>query len=145
MTRSDLIAALRAAAGPDRKLDAEIACAVRHLPEKAPDWLKRWGADFAPISYKGADPGQIAAMHNDGTPGINWTSPRYTASIDAALTLLPDELWWLFGKGKIREDEPLYGVRVFNPVDFEYVIAEAEHATSIAIALCVAALEARKA
>lgn len=140
MTRSELIAALRAATGPDRELDAEIAALVRFVPSTAPRWLTEWGGSFKPAPD--VHSGVVAAFGDSGNLAVWWEAPKYTGSIDAAMTLLPDELWWLFGKGKTSEDEPLYGVRLFNPNDCEYAIAEAEHAASSVIALCVAALEA---
>lgn len=46
-------------------------------------------------------------------------------AIDTAERLFPG-MDWLFGKGKVNPDEPLYGFRVFAP-GTEDVIAEGEH------------------
>lgn len=35
--------------------------------------------------------------------------------------------FWLLGKGRVRPNEPLYGLRVFEPGDPDRVIAESEH------------------
>lgn len=47
-------------------------------------------------------------------------------AIDLANRLFPGK-FWMFGKGKIRPGEPLYGFRVFEPGDTDSVIAEGEH------------------
>ncbi len=66
-----------AAGGPDRQLDAEIDIAVRGFPEKA----------YA----------QANGMRAKGTPDldrvvwfIKWGASLYTASLDAAMTLVPE-------------------------------------------------------
>ncbi|WP_192252071.1 hypothetical protein [Mesorhizobium silamurunense] len=46
-------------------------------------------------------------------------------AIDTAERVFPGADW-LFGKGKVNPDEPLYGFRVFAP-GTEDVIAEGEH------------------
>jgi hypothetical protein len=69
----------------------------------------------------------------------------YTSALDAALTLVGDK-WWMVGLGKTRDDEPLYGAAIYAPVVGEpQLIASGEHDASAALALCVAALKARKA
>jgi hypothetical protein len=65
MTREELIAALEAATGPSRKLDAEIDILALENGWRAERYM---------------------------TPD---TTPSYTASIDAALTLVPK--WWAWG------------------------------------------------
>ena len=42
------------------------------------------------------------------------------------LNQLPNDLYWLIGKGKTRPDEPLYGVQLLEPGSLK-IIAEAEH------------------
>jgi hypothetical protein len=64
MTRTDLIAALESASGPSRELDAEIYAALNPL-------------------YYSASPND----ENDFVPSV-------TASLDAAVTLVPDGLDW---------------------------------------------------
>jgi hypothetical protein len=88
MAHNDLIARLEAATGPDRELDAAIAQAVGFVlrlpeqsegPERLPD-VKRW-------------------YHPDGH-AVGWYEGSdqfpsyYTASIDAALTLMPEGSLW---------------------------------------------------
>lgn len=47
-------------------------------------------------------------------------------AIDEADRLFPGK-HWLFGKGRIQPDEPLYGFRVFEPGDEDLIVAQAEH------------------
>lgn len=62
---------------------------------------------------------------------------------DAALTLVPEGLFWHVACGKVRPDEPLGGAQVVVPNSDE-VIGEGEAITP-ALALCIAALKARLA
>lgn len=68
--------------------------------------------------------------------------PPLTASIDAALTLLPERCGWIVGNGRVRHDEPLGGARITS-LDGDTVIAEAEAATPC-LALLAAILRARQ-
>jgi hypothetical protein len=68
-----------AAEGPDRRLDAEIDIALRRFPERA---------------YE-----QANGMRAKGSSAldriewfIKWGATRYTASLDAAMTLVPEGL-----------------------------------------------------
>jgi hypothetical protein len=74
-----------AAEGPDRELDCLIAAALELRPEgmdiSAADSLRIWGLhEFA--------------RHSESHQNV-WSRclPRYTASIDAALTLVPEGMW----------------------------------------------------
>lgn len=137
----DLIARIEAATGPDRALDAEIACYLKIVPDPAPGWLKRWSGPFAPISFRGSDPGQIAAMHSDGKSGVNWTSPRFTASLDAAITLVPQGSFWSLltsGDNDHGYQAAVVPFRRDIPRELTYTSCETP-----ALALCAAALKAR--
>lgn len=61
------------ATGPDRVLDAEIAIAIKAVPAGA----------FRPCAAR--DPGTFGTAAYDF-----WAAPRYTTSLDAALTLVPE-------------------------------------------------------
>lgn len=122
---ADLAARCETAEGPDRALDAAIARAIRWDQDETGEWHA------------------AGVFFNDGT--IRRTSyavdlPAFTASVDCALTLVSDGMWWLIGKGRTRPDEPLYGVQI---LDGERVVAEAETEASAALAICAAALRAR--
>lgn len=123
----ELIARLEKVTGPDREIDAQIAMLVGAVPEGAmrPSAAEDIGT-FATSAY-----------------GF-WTCKDYTASIDAALTLVPGTMWWLVGAGQTRPDEPLHGAQIRKPrfPGGGVVVGEAEHQCQ-AIALCIAALKAR--
>lgn len=68
--------------------------------------------------------------------------PRYTSSMDAAVKLIPDGMFWIAGYGRTRPDEPLAGAAVCKPDDQINPVGEAE-GDHLAICLCIAALEAR--
>lgn len=74
-------------------------------------------------------------------------SPRFTSSVDDALDLVPVGKWYLAGKGKTREDEPLYGAQILGGeiLERDTVIAEGEHDAHQALAICIAAIRARVA
>lgn len=135
----DLAARCEAAEGPDRTLDVEIAVALKIAPRFDPSIY------IVPLEYRPYDrSGWVAvdAVHPNGERHCCHARevPRYSASVDAALTLIPDGMWWLIGKGRTRPDEPLYGVQI---LDGERVVAEAETESSVALAICAAALRAR--
>lgn len=75
---------------------------------------------------------------------------KFTTSIDDALSIIPDEFYWLLGKGKtsgsttsLCEDDPPYGVQILQTDGrADDVIAEAK-SVSAPIAICIAALRAR--
>lgn len=74
-----LIERLAQAEGPDRKLDVEIGCVVDNLNVG---------------HFRAAIDDVQSAIDQIGVPGSGWTPhedtwPRYTGSIDAALTLVP--------------------------------------------------------
>lgn len=122
-----LIERLTEAQGPDRELDAEIALLVGY---------RRKGAkSTSGISdgYVWAEPGE---QFSYGT-----RPPRYTESIDAALTLLPDTAKECGVDVRLRGICTGYVSR--NGVtDGSHWLVEAEHKVP-AIALCLAALRAR--
>lgn len=127
MTIDELIARLEAATGPNRKLDSEIC--------RAAGWEVRADKKFGGDYYQ---------------PRKNYTwqdVPAYTASIDAALTLVPegwsvqslsqslDLTWWDCTLERVCCEDGLFlgsGVEV-----------TADARPSLPLALCIAALKAR--
>lgn len=106
---TDIIARLEKATGPDRELDLEIG---RALPGPHPFSLS-------------------TAQQRGGKPPV----PEFTASIDAALMLMPEGAnWSLNSKSEARVGGPR----------LDFVIKGGSHVVP-AIALCIAALKARAA
>ena len=130
MTRDELITALEAAAGPDRELDAEV-------------WLV---ADPVAYNRKCSFRGMVyAGTVFSAKEKRAWTkraaahyAPAYTASIDAALTLVPDGDGWGidFGPNSTFAKPDVFWWSASVGAE------DAEGATP-AIALCIAALKAR--
>lgn len=117
----DLIARLKKTTGQDWKLDQEIFALA-----------EGWSY---PLVGAAQQQFECATLAHGRT--------NYTASIDAALTLVPKGLYWMAGFGKCREDEPLGGVAIFRPGNEDIPEAQAEAAT-VALAICIAALTARQ-
>lgn len=111
-----LIERLRAAEGPDRGLDARIHILLA-------------GGSEADADYAATD------------PDLTCAPLRYTESVDAALTLVPEAHLWELRHGVearaiVWNMETDYG-------EAGHDVPKGYHATSPAIALCIAALEAR--
>lgn len=157
MTRAELIAKLEAATRPDHELDAHIAIAVRALVSVTGSEVPKWADENFPV-WRVMKPGVVEVVHDTGTGGLNWKVPYYTASVDAALTLVPEgwrcgfemagihdpvqcpEAWcwphesgwepdWQLGEEGYRSHPDAQRAIGANP----------------AIAICIAALEARPA
>lgn len=115
-----LIERLEAATGPDRELDAEIYCEARGLVFEDECPVRSSGKrviDFRPVSH-------------------------YTASIDAALTLVPEGLSWTCGKN-LHHGYFAVSLNTLNERGAPESVAWAD-ADYPAIALCIAALKARQ-
>lgn len=128
---SDLIERLGKAVGPDKELDWDLALLA--------GWERRdW--DIASANLGWFAPGVPNVMHSD--------PPRYTASIDAALTLVPDG--WAWAVREHRDCPPPHSDALAKvsrvawgcPEGELYEQSQARHPTP-AIALCIAALRAR--
>jgi len=79
---AELLERVRKATGPDRELDGEIAATLR-VGNKLPDWAQNWTGEWRPTIQ-----GFVVLMQDDEQPGPNFSSPKFTASIDAALALV---------------------------------------------------------
>ena len=131
MTHTDLIARLQAADGPSRELDAEIWLATTPGATR-----KKWG-------YTHLASGRWCEIDEtrDATHRLILV-PTYTDSLDAAVSLVPNDLYYLIGRGRSHPDEPLFAAQVLDGAD---VVGEAEHDANAPIALVIAALLARGA
>lgn len=110
--------------------------------EKLAGWLK---AATGPDRELGREV-LLACGRGFVSPLYSWLDP--TASIDAAMSLVPEGCGWIAAWGQTRPDEPMGGAIVKRNARFigygaNYdAISEAEAATP-ALALCAAALRAR--
>lgn len=123
MTKEELIAALEKATGPDRELDADI---VRVAFNAGVTWRStQYTMEVFPAVHWEA-PHPYA--------GMSEPVPAYTASIDAALALVPDghqSVIWTAGGADVFPATP--GLHAYDTT----------YAATPAIALCIAALRAR--
>lgn len=121
---------VESAAVPDQELDAEIERILPCSPE-----------------FSRANPGKKMSQWNEsafrfyriGDEGHEYHSPRYTASLDIAMTLIPEGRDWFITS--VREKTGLYQAAVFKPAG-----PMCDHSVSCkspALALCTAALRAR--
>ena len=117
MSYQDLIARLEKATGPAWQLDADIAVGMG------------WALDESDQLYPWANP----------NGDLLEDCPHYTASIDAALTLVP-EGWTRFVDA--TAPECLIDVELFAPG--KGPLTKGSHRCE-SIALCIAALKARQA
>lgn len=111
-----VIEALTELKSPNRTIDGDIA----ELLELCPKSMER----FAFGEWGGGDKRQ-------------WDAPRYTESLDAALSLVPEDARWALG---VRFDNLAFAacdIKGYMPLE---VVVEKE--TYPAIVLCIAALQA---
>lgn len=127
---NELIAKLEAATGPDRALDGEIFKAC--YPNR--DWL-----EFAD-GWCARDPDDGCAFD---------VAPKYSASIDAALTLVPEGWGGSIHFSEDRPDCELHCTvslgRSYPTNANAYAGKSGKDATraSVALAICIAALRAK--
>lgn len=125
MSVAELIARMETATGPSRELDEAIALAADPESKVALHCI----GDDCPVWYR------------SNAPKIDL--PEFTASIDAALTLVPEGWNWLArspSDNSIRYKSKFFAHIDRLPADQGDELAYAETA---AIALCIAALKAR--
>lgn len=128
MTHTELLAALEAATGPGRELDAAIWLAIHRPNYKYP----RQVMNRTPSSYAEAVERHTVSVDR----GI--TAPAYTASLDAGRALLlPGWEYVIFSPEKRVEIWAKLGAD-----DTYDVIADAT-ANTVENALCIAAIRAR--
>ncbi len=123
---------IEAAEGADRALDAEIATAVRYFPNNV-GFV--WKSDLEPNV---PEIGRVTCVTSLGTGGPHYAAPRYTASIDAALTLVPPDY-----HTEIRGLNAAWWAMV-NPTADGTTGRYTSYAATPALALCAAALRAKE-
>lgn len=144
MTRADELLALaervESLTGPDREVDAAIEVACRIFPPYAPKWARDWAGR---VIAQGA---RCYLEHDDGQLGAHWSPSEYTASLDAAMTLVFEGVGFNLDRYWIREGarwkvEIATGGIPENPRK----VFDCWDAHSAALATTVAALRARAA
>jgi hypothetical protein len=125
------------AAGPDRELDVAIARALGWKPLYRDDYSQWW----PPAAVADARERKRSILHHPTQP-----LPMFTASLDAAVTLVPEGYYWQAANGKRRHSEPQACADLFvahGPTrgDMSFTV----DAATPALALCAAALRARAA
>ena len=126
-----IIDKLKSTPGPSRHIDADIAVSAD---------AAYYAASDSPGNHQN---GHVMGLR-DGVQNRMTIAPNYTASLDAALKLIPAGKFWTLGCGRMRPDEPLAAASIVKPDDLVNPIGEAE-GDHLAICICIAALEARLA
>ena len=124
--------------GPCRVVDAEVLCALgTHVLEKRGRDRKAWWYLVGGADYDRLDPDGYRSQWN----GV----PAYTASLDAAMSLVPEG--WTYvslevcAKGKPTQHCRASVERLVGPDEIDERVAG--YAPTPALALCAAALRAR--
>lgn len=131
MTHAALIARLEALTGPDREVDEAVDRTVRE-----------WPALGGYYGWERFGPGVISKQINsDGSKFETMQAPRYTASLDAALTLVPEGKF--FHMARFSDEAMGCDVHIYSTdaPTFETI----GQAPTLPLALCIAALKAREA
>lgn len=141
MTLLDLAARCESAPGPDRELDAEIAASVRYFPQNI-GYV--WKNDLEPNV---PETGRVTCVTILGTFGPHYAAPHFTASIDAAMMLVPEGC--LFVLKTLWDDDKTAGYAIiqhYAPTETggkRYDGETTALAAPPALALTAAALRAR--
>ena len=124
---SDLIARLEKATGPDRQLDCEIAEALGHsIVWKQANYTME---AFPAILWRKPHP----------YAGMKEPCPKWTSSIDAAMTLVP-EGW---NRRASETDKHWWWAELREGYETSYNRVEIGQSPSLPVSICIAALRAR--
>lgn len=151
----ELIARLEKATGPDRELDALLGAACAVVDDFDPLWFT------VPALYVGDERGTIRIYAGKVDPSVRHhkysrKARLFTASIDAALTLVPEGWSMWFGingnKGATAsvcsnwndDHAPTFQSYDRRPRERGQLPPEETFCANAAIALCIAALKARQ-
>lgn len=118
--------------GPSRELDAAIACVIGRPLGNIDHWLH--GAD---ITYRPTAHGYYVGVLPDGRTTEAFAAREFTASLDAAMTLVPDD-WYLKLTGVNDSWHVGLNATNFGPLRQSFGFAQ-----NPALALCAAAIQAR--
>ncbi len=129
----DLAERCEKASGPGEILNADILIAI-HPELTHPTWERITYPDGRRAFF---------ADRSDPDGGNVVSPPLFTASLDAALSLVPEGLFWQGANGKRRPDLPQAGAELFlacGPNRGDMLVSV--DAATPALALCAAALRA---
>lgn len=124
---SDLIARLEKATGPDDALDFEIAMACNID-------IRRCCGQGRPVSSDG-----ITITGEECCDDPSWVPDQYTASLDAAMTLVP-EGW---NRRASETDKHWWWAELREGYETSYNRVEIGQSPSLPVSICIAALKAR--
>lgn len=148
-----LLTRLRAATGPDRALDAEIAALLRIVSSFDPTNY------IVPLIYRASDRRgfvEVACIHPDGKEYLRAKrpAPAFTGSVDAAMTLIPPgwqtaKLIQSFNKPPARQYCHATLERDCDSTGRDLEIDEEDEVSAsnfhtLPLAICAVALEARR-
>lgn len=141
MTKAEQLRALadrcEAASEGSRELDAEIAIVTFYGGWNDLDDARDVTRARKTLISHGARPGDFEIV---GFSGVSLrSSPAYTASIDAAMTLVDAEWFWRIGHDGEGPDPSMFRADIGGSVSFGFVKATA---ATPALALCAASLRA---
>lgn len=123
--------------GPDREVDALLDRMLFDRPKNG---------DYCPVEsaiWRIREDGSGLLVRHDGYARDSFCPARYTASVDSALTLVPEGRDWMVDNFDGPADRRCCA-SVFNAAGEEYADYEAHGATP-SLALCASALRARAA
>ena len=134
----DLAARIEAATGADREVD-------RLIEETRPGVLRHSDHTRTDAHRKAPNDEWAYVISGDGhpdyPPGQGYPSPRYTASLDAAMTLVPEGMRWAVDTFSGKAEAT---IAIIDDATGYYVGDEStSHAVTPALALTAAALRAR--
>jgi hypothetical protein len=127
-----LAAKVERATGPDRELDGEIEAALERYPE---GWSRDSFIENIKVEFHHVEKGRVGLKAGGGLDHVRWNAPAYTASLDAAMTLVPEGWSWAV--------DAVGRASCFMPNEPKPWPRTGGLAKSPALALCAAALRAR--
>lgn len=144
---SDLIAKLEAATEGSRELDCLVAPFAgwkRVTPSMAKQAQISHQSHGAWIAPEDLTRGELVGDSLHGVT-LHRDPPRFTRSLDAALTQVPDGWFWHVGVIARSKFTTTYWARLSDDEIFHKYCGEEEHGSTAPLALCVAFLKAREA
>lgn len=138
-----LAARCRTTGDPDRRIDVLIGCEVRYVPDKPGcEWAKAEHWQYIPMPRISE---RIACADKSGNVAAHWDAPAYTASLDAALSLVPADAFWKVGHDGEGPDPSVFSAVVGVAMADGSITFRKARGVTAPLALAGAALRARAA